>query len=313
LKEEKQKKQANHTIEHDAELLYKSMKGLGTDDKTLVEVITTRPRHHLLEVKKVYQQKYGHTLEKDIQGDTSGHYEDILLALVTERNYYFAQLLRKAVKGAGTNEHILTEILCLQPNSRLRKILFAYAHEFKRSLIEDVLDDLSGDTKQLYAQILTLARPESGSDLNQAKADAQALFKAGEGKLGTNEASFIDIIAKRSREHLVLVNKVYADAHGHSLAQAITKETSGHFRDSLLALISPVGDWWADKVRDAVKGAGTKDDFLVRTFGSVTKSTLKAAANVYLQKHNTTFRADIQSDVSGNYGKVLVTLIPQTL
>jgi hypothetical protein len=65
----------------DAEALYKAMKGFGTDEKVLNDIIGNRTREQLQEIKKVFEQKYGKTLEKWIKSETSGHYEEILCAL----------------------------------------------------------------------------------------------------------------------------------------------------------------------------------------------------------------------------------------
>jgi len=310
----KQKKQHNFSAEHDADALNKAIKGIGTDDKVLVDIISTRPRHHLLRVKEIYHQKFKHTLEQDIKGDTSGHYEDILLALITERNQYLATLLHRAVAGLGTSEHVITEILCTHSNARLQKVAHAYTELFKKNLVTDILQDLSGDVKNLYTEVLKFNRPEDPNvNHEKAKEDAAFLFKAGEGKLGTDENAFIKIITTRSREHMAVVNRAYADAHGHSLIQAIEKETSHHFKNSLVTLVTPLDQFFAEKVRHSIKGAGTDEATLIRVFGGVTKRQLKAADNFYLQRHNTTFKNDIKSDVSGNFGKVLLAIVPDTL
>jgi hypothetical protein len=68
-------------------------------------------------------------------------------------------------------------------------------------------------------------------------ADAHALYKAGEGRWGTNEDTFIHILATRSAAHLTTVSQYYLQAFGHSLEKAIQKETSGHFENALLAVV----------------------------------------------------------------------------
>lgn len=55
----------------DSEALYKSMKGFGTDDESLINIITGRPREYLIhKVKPVYHGNYKKTLDDDIKGDT---------------------------------------------------------------------------------------------------------------------------------------------------------------------------------------------------------------------------------------------------
>jgi hypothetical protein len=65
-----------------ADRLYRSMKGAGTKDRTLVRVIVTRCEVDMVQIKQEFQKAYGQTLESFIQGDTSGDYQGCLLALV---------------------------------------------------------------------------------------------------------------------------------------------------------------------------------------------------------------------------------------
>jgi annexin A7/11 len=62
--------------------LYKSMIGVGTDDSSLIRVITTRAEIDMLYIKGEFSSMYNKTLEHMIAGDTSGNYKHFLLTLV---------------------------------------------------------------------------------------------------------------------------------------------------------------------------------------------------------------------------------------
>jgi len=65
-----------------AQVLYESMKGMGTDDRTLIRTIVDRCEINLGAIKEVYAKTYGKTLAKAVKDDTRGDYEKMLLALV---------------------------------------------------------------------------------------------------------------------------------------------------------------------------------------------------------------------------------------
>uniref|UniRef100_A0A914Z775 Annexin n=1 Tax=Panagrolaimus superbus TaxID=310955 RepID=A0A914Z775_9BILA len=65
-----------------AELLYNSMKGMGTRDTDLIRLVVSRAEIDLRDIAQVYHQMYEKSLEDAIKGDCSGAYKDGLIALV---------------------------------------------------------------------------------------------------------------------------------------------------------------------------------------------------------------------------------------
>ncbi|KAK9751420.1 Reverse transcriptase (RNA-dependent DNA polymerase) [Popillia japonica] len=69
-------------IDYMAERLYKSMEGMGTDDRTLIRLVVSRSEIDLQEIKQVFEEKYGKSLADFINDDTSGDYKRCLLSVV---------------------------------------------------------------------------------------------------------------------------------------------------------------------------------------------------------------------------------------
>lgn len=296
----------------DAEALHKSMKGIGTDDKTLSTIMATRTREQLQVVKKVFHQKFGKSLADWIKGDTSGHYRDLLLALAEDKAEYDASLVRQAIKGLGTNDDLLRHVICTRTNGELKAMAEAYTRLYKTTVEKDVTGDTSGDYKELLLAILKADRPENPTvNLEQAKADAQALYKAGEGKLGTNEKVFIDILVHRSFPQLQAINYAYAQISGHSLEVGVAKETSFNFKKCLLTLLTPKEEFFAKELHEALAGIGTKDDWLVRyiSYLSSNPEFFKAVNAYYTHHFKHNIESDVKGDTSGWYAKTAIAVI----
>lgn len=78
--------------------------------------------------------------------------------------------------------------------------------EFNRDLEADVIDDTSFNFKKFMVQILKASRDENETvNDQQVQADVEAFYKAGEGRWGTDEEKFIEILTIRSRTHLLAV------------------------------------------------------------------------------------------------------------
>lgn len=65
-----------------AKVLHKAMKGLGTNDSTLIRVVVTRTEIDMQYIKAEYHKKYKRSLADAIHSETSGNYRTFLLSLV---------------------------------------------------------------------------------------------------------------------------------------------------------------------------------------------------------------------------------------
>ncbi|KAH9780532.1 Annexin [Citrus sinensis] len=65
-----------------SQVLHNAMKGLGTDDTTLVRVIVTRTEIDMQYIKAEYSKKYKKTLTDAVHSETSGNYRTFLLSLL---------------------------------------------------------------------------------------------------------------------------------------------------------------------------------------------------------------------------------------
>lgn len=70
-----------------AKKLYKSMKGVGTDEETLVRILVSRSEIDLEDIKEAFMDEYNKSLAKMIKDDLGGKFEKILLALVEPDKY----------------------------------------------------------------------------------------------------------------------------------------------------------------------------------------------------------------------------------
>jgi len=295
---------------HDAAAINKAVKGLGTDEKALNAVYGSRSKDQLLQIAKAYKSQFGVELEKDIRGDVGGDYQNLLVWLGKSVAEVKCGLLKYATKGAGTAERYLIDVLAPSSN---KEILDVFQND--PTSIAAVTNDVShGDFAKVVNKLLRAKRDEN-PQINDGEAAkiAEQLYKAGEGKLGTDEDTFTEILTSYSPAFLKKVSVHYAEKHKHSLETAIKKETSGDYEDILVALLRSKHEYFAERFWKATHGAGTDDKFLCYAFGVLTKDDLTHVAKIFKEKHPTTTLAkQLADDVSGDYGAVIKMLVAHT-
>merc|ERR1712136_340057 len=145
-----------------------------------------------------------------------------------------------------------------------------------------------------------------GSDVD---GDVEKLYKAGEKKFGTDEGVFIRILAGYSRAYVEKLYWKYAEKHGKALDRVVGSEFSGHLKMVLKALCTPIDIYFSKKLKDAMKGAGTDDNDLIRMICSQKERHLRKIAKRFLQDNSKTLLKWVDGECSGHYGKLIVETV----
>ena len=297
----------------DADALKKAFKGIGCDKKAIIDITVNRNNAQRLQIREAYKASYGRDLMKDFKSELHNHLEDAVLALYTDPIEYDADELRAAMKGLGTNEDTLIEIIASRPPHVLKAIIAKFKEKFNRDLEKDVKSETSGTLRKLLIALLQCGRG-TNTNPNQAQCAeiAQEIYKAGEKKLGTDESVFNKYFCTLSPHELAAVSREYHKLSGHTILQAIDKEFHGDSKKTLrtivYATLSP-SEYFATRVNDAVKGLGTKDHLLIRVLVSRSEIDMPQIKQYYKQLYGKDMVADIKGDISGEYQNLMVQLV----
>jgi len=278
-------------MSNDVEVLSKAMKGFGTDEATLIKVVANRTSRQRQQIKAQYKATFGRDLIEDLKSELHGKLEDAFVALFTDPIEFDADSLRSAMKGMGTNEDTLIEIIASRSNQQLVQIKNCYQQKYKRDLEADVKKETHGTLQKLLISLLQGKRGTNTNPVqNQMAKIAREIYDAGEAKLGTDESVFNKYFVSLSPHELAAVAQQYHKLTNHSILDAIDKEFSGDskkaFRTIVYATISP-SEYFATRVKDAIKGFGTKDTLLIRILVSrdeIDMPQIKHIINNYMEK-----------------------------
>ncbi|KAJ7333589.1 hypothetical protein OS493_017131 [Desmophyllum pertusum] len=299
----------------DAELLRNAMKGLGCDSKAIIHLLCTRTNAQRLKIELEYKTMYGRDLLKDLKYELGGHFEDIVIALMMPAADFDATSLRKAIKGLGTDEGLLIEILSTRTNAEINSIKQSYTKLFSRDVEKDISGDTSGHFKKFLISLLQAYRDESHTvDLAKAEADAKVLYQAGEGRWGTDESKFNTILVSRSFPQLKAIFQEYSKISKYDIEESIKREMSGDLRDGMISIVQIVRNapaFFAVKLYKSMKGLGTDDNTLIRIIVTRSEVDLLDIRDEFAKLYHCSLAKFISDDTRGNYKKILIQLISE--
>ncbi|XP_053556929.1 annexin A11-like [Bombina bombina] len=296
----------------DAEVLRKAMKGFGTDEQAIIECLGSRSNKQRLQIALSFKTAYGKDLIKDLKSELSGNFEKAVLAMLKAPSVYDAYEIHEAIKGAGTDEACIIEILSSRSNAEIQEINRVYKTEFKKTLEQAIKSDTSGHFQRLLISLSQGNRDESSHvDMTLVQRDVQELYAAGENRLGTDESKFNAILCARSRPHLNAVFSEYQRMCNRDLEKSICREMSGDLESGMLAVVKCLKNtqaFFAERLHKAMKGAGTKDKALIRIMVSRSEVDLLDIRTEYKRLYGKSLYTDITGDTSGDYQKMLLKL-----
>ena len=300
------------TPEKDAEALRNAMKGAGTDENAIIKLVANRTNAQRQKIKLFYKSSYGRDLVEDLKKELSGNFEDAVIALFYDPVEYDCYQLRKAMKGLGTDEDTLIEIIATRPNWMIKAINKKYQEMYKKNLQKDVESETSGTFKRLLVSLLQGNRSENTHPNQEERTkNAKELYEAGEKNWGTDVSMFNKIFCVRSPLEFAAICKAYHKLTGHTILQAIDKEFSGDSKKLLTAIVYAVispSEFFATRVNKAVKGWGTNDNMLIRVLVTRDEIDMPQIKQYYKQLYGKDMLEDVKNDTSGDYKNLLIEL-----
>nr|KAF6425274.1 hypothetical protein HJG59_009308 [Molossus molossus] len=243
--------------EPDAETLYKAMKGIGTNEQALIDVLTKRSSLQRQQIAKAFKAQFGKDLTETLKSELSGNFEKVMVALMYPPYRYEAKELHDAMKGSRDDvSRVVDPALALQ--------------------------------------------------------DAQDLYAAGEKIQGTDEMKFITILCTRSATHLLRVFEEYEKIAGKSIEDSIKSETHGSLEQAMLTVVKctrNLHSYFAERLYRAMKGLGTHDRTLIRIIVSRSEIDLNLIKCQFQKMYGKTLSSMITGDTSGDYKNALLNLV----
>lgn len=218
-------------IDFDAEQIYLSMKGLGTDEDTLSEILATRSSRALIKIKDLYPELYKESLEDAIKGDTSKAYQKILIAIIqggrSDNPYPDTEKMKKIVENINEETDMQKDnIISYLVNcsySEICTICRLYEKKYEKNILDMIKKVLDDNDAYNFIKIML----ECITNLGKFFAEKIKGFKS---------KDLIRIFVSQNEENMEEIRDCYKALYNVELIEDIKKETDGDFQTGLCIL-----------------------------------------------------------------------------
>ena len=285
----------------------------GKDENYFIDLTLNKTNSERIKLRDDYKAKFGRDLLEDFEKNFKSDFLETLIGVFKSPAEYDADLLYKAMKGIGSDKDIITEVLCFRNPERINQIKEKFQEKYGKDLVAEIKSETSGDYQKIVLKLLEGDRSQDGkADVEKCSGIADELYKAGEGKIGTDESIFIKYFTSLSPNELLIVCKEYHKKYKKNMLDVIENEFTGNEKKlltvMLYALFSP-SEFFAKQIMESIKGIGTDDVKLIRSVITRYSIDMKKVKKYFKKMYNKELLDEVKDDVNGSYGRILEALI----
>uniref|UniRef100_A0A673XFT1 Annexin n=1 Tax=Salmo trutta TaxID=8032 RepID=A0A673XFT1_SALTR len=281
----------------DAARIETAIKTKGVDEATIIAVLTKRTYSQRREVAFAYERRAKKDLVTALKAALSGSLETVILGLMKSTAQYDASEIKGSIKGLGTDEEVLIEIVCSRSSSELSEIKTVYKELFKKDLEKDVAGDTSGDFRSLLLALVPAER-----DMPYRLTETISIPVVPRCLTGIRQSECVLSTPVFDR---------YKSYSPYDMQESIRKEVKGDLEKSFLTLVECFENkplYFASRLAEAMKGKSAKEKVVTRIMVSRCEVDLMKIRTEFKSQTGKSLFQTISEHTKGDYQKAMLSL-----
>ena len=218
----------------DVEIIKRAVKGFGVTEVPIVEILTSRPKWMIDDLKVAYKNSTGKELSQDLEKKLSGNLRrNILTLLNTDRSNNTqpnksecendSEILKKNKESSWFDDQKIFDNIFAKKSPEELVIIARYYFKKTGTALCDVINKkFSGKNKNVMNEILY-------NIINPSEMFADKINSALKG-LGTDTNTLNRILATRNEIDMIDIREIYFIKYNKKLVDAIKSDTSGDYQ-----------------------------------------------------------------------------------
>lgn len=278
----------------DAEDIHNSLEN--KEVEKVVEIICSRSKEQRQKIAETYVSSFGTELSKAIESKLSGDVKNLILGCLLSKVDFDAGEINRAIKGAGTDEDLLSEIIATRPSRHITHIRDRYKELYGETLDEAIQGDTSKYYKKILIAIIQGKRSDNPYPNSQKMKDMVDKLKGSDGKYQND--FFIQYFSTCSYGEICTICRLFESTYKENVLDVIK---SGMDKDAydfiklFLHYISDSGTFFAEKLHNF------KEKDLTRILISRSEVNMDEIRDAYKELYKTDLIDDLKEKTKGEY------------
>ena len=278
----------------DAEDIHTSLEN--KEVEKVVEIICSRSNEQRIKIAEAYISSFGTELSKSIESKLSGNVKDLILGCILSKVDFDAGEIYRAIKGAGTDEDLLSEIIATRPSRHIAHIRDRYKNLYDETLDEAIKGDTSKNYQKLLIAIIQAKRSDNPYPNSQKMKEMVEKLKGSDGKYQTD--FFIQYFSTCSYGEICTICRLFESTYKENVLDVIKNgmdKDAYDFVKIFLHYISDSGTYFAEKLH------GFKEKDLTRILISRSEVNMDEIRDAYKELYKTDLIDDLKENTKGEY------------
>ncbi|XP_044002286.1 annexin B9-like [Aphidius gifuensis] len=121
---------------------------------------------------------------------------------------------------------------------------------------------------------------------------------------GADEKTIISILSNRNNQHRQIIANSFKTLYGKDLIKVLKSKLYGRFKDLIVAMMTPIIDYYVKEIHDSISGTGTNEDVLIIILCTLRNQEIQQICARYKNEYG----KSLDSNIRGNFGRFMTLL-----
>jgi len=292
--------------------IHAACKGWGTNEDRLLKALVSQNAETRCKIALRYPELHGKDLKSVMKSECGGKdFGKALQFLSLPSHVMECEMINSAIGGIGASTLVLVPIVCGRSNTEMEILKKKYFELYTKDLGQVLASELGGDLESLVLNCLQASEEVFDPDFHTdslMKKDMETIYKAGQGKFGTNETGLFKILSQRPAVYLKTMNLQYADKYGFTIVKVLETELGGKVEEAatfMLGMKLKPYETIAKLIKTACAGFGTNE--LLLTCALIRyQLVMKKVMEAHIEYFGKSVEERVESETRGDYKKLLL-------